>query len=265
MRGIYGEQLDEEGAYAIGRAYVEEFEPRADRGRPRHARARAGDGRGRDRGCRGRRRGRCRPRDGRDRDALFRRRRARPRRRDRGHRLAQSEGVHGHEDRPRAARCRSAASRGCCEVRDRALAATSQGQSLGQVRTEDVYPAFVERVLSFVDVEAIAPLRVVIDAANGMAGAMLPPVLARLPIDAVTCLLRAGRHVSEPRAEPAAAGEPRVHRRQDARGRRGSRRRVRRRRRPVLLRRRHGRVRPGRLRHGAARGVDPREGAAAAR
>jgi phosphomannomutase len=31
------------------------------------------------------------------------------------------------------------------------------------------------------------PLRVVIDAANGMAGAMLPPVLERLPVDAVRC------------------------------------------------------------------------------
>ena len=31
------------------------------------------------------------------------------------------------------------------------------------------------------------PLRVVIDAANGMAGAMLPPVLDRLPVDAVRC------------------------------------------------------------------------------
>jgi phosphomannomutase len=48
-----------------------------------------------------------------------------------------------------------------------------------------VYPRFVERVLSLVDVAAIRPLRVVIDAANGMAGAMLPPVLERLPIDAV--------------------------------------------------------------------------------
>jgi phosphomannomutase len=56
--------------------------------------------------------------------------------------------------------------------------------SLGQVSREDVYPAFVERVLSFVDLDAVKPLRVVIDAANGMAGAMLPPVLARLPIDA---------------------------------------------------------------------------------
>ena len=29
VRGIYGRELDEEGAYAIGRAYVEHFEPRA--------------------------------------------------------------------------------------------------------------------------------------------------------------------------------------------------------------------------------------------
>jgi phosphomannomutase len=36
-----------------------------------------------------------------------------------------------------------------------------------------------------VDVSAIRPLRVVIDAANGMAGVMLPPVLERLPIEAV--------------------------------------------------------------------------------
>ena len=43
-------------------------------------------------------------------------------------------------------------------------------------------------MLSFVDPEAIRPLKVVIDAANGMAGAMLPPVLARLPqLDVVRC------------------------------------------------------------------------------
>src|SRR3990172_7226389 len=57
----------------------------------------------------------------------------------------------------------------------------------GAVRPEDVYPAWVERVLGFVDTSAIRPLHVVIDAANGMAGAMLPPLLARLPIDAVPC------------------------------------------------------------------------------
>ena len=57
----------------------------------------------------------------------------------------------------------------------------------GEVQPKDIWPGFVDKVLSFVDVEAIKPLRVVIDAANGMAGAMLPPVLERLPIDAVRC------------------------------------------------------------------------------
>ena len=43
-------------------------------------------------------------------------------------------------------------------------------------------------MLSFIDVASLKPLRVVIDAANGMAGAMLPPVLERLPmIDVVRC------------------------------------------------------------------------------
>ena len=41
---------------------------------------------------------------------------------------------------------------------------------------------------------------------------MLPPVLERLPIEAVRCYFEPGRHLPEPRAEPAAAGEPRVHR-----------------------------------------------------
>ncbi len=78
---------------------------------------------------------------------------------------------------------------GLLEIRDRALAAfaTPPDRVPGQVREHDVWPAYVERVLSFVDAHAIAPLRVVIDAANGMAGAMLPPVLERIGIDAVRC------------------------------------------------------------------------------
>jgi Tfp pilus assembly protein PilF len=51
----------------------------------------------------------------------------------------------------------------------------------------DIWPAYVDRVLSFAEVPALKPLKVVIDAANGMAGTMLPPVLERLPIDAVRC------------------------------------------------------------------------------
>jgi phosphomannomutase len=76
---------------------------------------------------------------------------------------------------------------GLLEIRDRALSdsAVSEGQSPGHVREEDVFAGYVEKVLSFIDPSAVKPLRVVIDAANGMAGAMLPPVLERLPIDAV--------------------------------------------------------------------------------
>jgi phosphomannomutase len=76
---------------------------------------------------------------------------------------------------------------GLLEIRDRALAVDSDPVRRGTRSTHDVYPAYVERVLSFVDVGAIRPLRVVIDAANGMAGAMLPPVLEQLPIETVRC------------------------------------------------------------------------------
>jgi phosphomannomutase len=51
----------------------------------------------------------------------------------------------------------------------------------GAVEEVDIWPAFVASVLSFVDIDAISPLKVVVDAANGMAGVMLPPVLDRLP------------------------------------------------------------------------------------
>ncbi|HEY1565090.1 MAG TPA: phosphomannomutase/phosphoglucomutase [Gaiellaceae bacterium] len=83
---------------------------------------------------------------------------------------------------------------GLLDVRDRALAAadTSRYQIRsqvrpGQVEPHDIWAAYVERVLSFVDVDAIKPLKVVIDAANGMAGTMLPPVLERLPVETVRC------------------------------------------------------------------------------
>jgi len=76
---------------------------------------------------------------------------------------------------------------GLLDVRDRARKPFGPLARRGDVQAHDIWPEFVEKVLSFVDVAAIKPLKVVIDAANGMAGAMLPPVLERLPIDAVTC------------------------------------------------------------------------------
>src|SRR5205823_4132294 len=78
---------------------------------------------------------------------------------------------------------------GLAEIRERAMSrGRSQGQSPGHVEPYDVWPGYVDRVLSFVDPEAIRPLRIVMDAANGMAGAMLPPVLERLPqVETVRC------------------------------------------------------------------------------
>jgi phosphomannomutase len=78
---------------------------------------------------------------------------------------------------------------GLLDIRTRAtaLSDTPGGQAPGHVEKYDVWPAYVERVLSFVEVEAIKPLRVVIDAANGMGGMMLEPVLDRLPVEAVRC------------------------------------------------------------------------------
>ncbi len=76
---------------------------------------------------------------------------------------------------------------GLLDVRDRALQAFDPPGKRGQAVAKDIWGGFVEKVLSFVDVGAIEPLKVVVDAANGMAGAMLPPVLERLPIEAVRC------------------------------------------------------------------------------
>jgi phosphomannomutase len=78
---------------------------------------------------------------------------------------------------------------GLLEIRDRALSLqdVSGGQTPGRVEKRDVYPGFVDKVLSFIDPSAVRPLRVVIDAANGMAGAMLPPILERLLVEAVPC------------------------------------------------------------------------------
>jgi phosphomannomutase len=76
---------------------------------------------------------------------------------------------------------------GLLDVRDRALEDAKPAGAAGTIEPYDIWPAYVDRVLSFVDVSAIKPLKVVIDAANGMGGTMLPPVLERLPIETVRC------------------------------------------------------------------------------
>jgi len=186
IRGIYPEDLDEAGAYAIGRAYVEEFEPRT-------------IAVGRD----------MRLSSPSMADAVMR-----------GATEAGADvidlGLVGTEmvyyavgeldleggvmvtasHNPKEYTGMKIVRRGALpvggdsglpEIRTRAMSVADRprGQSLGHVRKEDIWPRWVDAVLSFIDADAVKPLRVVIDAANGMAGVMLPPVLERLPIVAV--------------------------------------------------------------------------------
>ena len=184
VRGIYPAELDEEGAYAIGRAYVEQFEPRriaVGRDMRLSSPTMAAET------IRGASEGGA--------DVL-----------DLGMvgtemvyfavgELGLDGGVevtasHNPRDYTGMKIVRRGAlpvggDSGLLEIRDRALAGFRQSTRRGEVSEHDIWPAYVDRVLSFVDVSAVKPLRVVIDAANGMAGVMLPPVLERLPIAAV--------------------------------------------------------------------------------
>jgi phosphomannomutase len=184
VRGIYPTELDEEGAYAVGRAYVEQFEPgRIAVGRDMRLSApsmAAAVIRGATDGGA---------------DVL-----------DLGMvgtemlyfavgELALDGGIevtasHNPKEYTGMKIVRRGAlpvggDSGLMEVRDRALAGFGPSEGRGEATEHDIWPAYAERVLSFVDVAAIRPLRVVIDAANGMAGVMLPPILERLPITAV--------------------------------------------------------------------------------
>ncbi len=53
----------------------------------------------------------------------------------------------------------------------------------GRRRTRDLLDTFAAHVRSFVDVESLAPLRVVADTANGMGGYVLPAVFEPLPLE----------------------------------------------------------------------------------
>jgi phosphomannomutase len=186
VRGLYLDELDEEGAYAIGRAYVEQFGPRRiavghDMRTHSPAMQRATIEGAADGGA----------------DVL-----------DIG--LVGTEMVYfavddlgldggimvtaSHNPKEytgmkivRGGALPVGGESGLLDVRDRALEGFGEVARRGAVEAVDVWPGFVQRAFSFVDVSAIKPLRVVIDAANGMAGTMLPPILERLPIDAVRC------------------------------------------------------------------------------
>src|SRR4051812_17888223 len=65
---------------------------------------------------------------------------------------------------------------GLDRIRDQALAGEfREPERRGERQTRDVLHGFAERCLAFVDVSSLAPLHVVLDGANGMAGVMLAP------------------------------------------------------------------------------------------
>jgi len=75
---------------------------------------------------------------------------------------------------------------GLAEIRDLAVSGHfTEPASKGQVTQRDVTEAYVNHVLSFIDVNKIRPLKVVIDAGNGMAGMIVPRVFQRLPCELV--------------------------------------------------------------------------------
>ncbi len=61
--------------------------------------------------------------------------------------------------------------------------ARAEGVAGGSVRSLDLLSDFGDHVLSFVDVGALRPLKVIADTANGMGGHVVPGVFAQLPFD----------------------------------------------------------------------------------
>lgn len=71
---------------------------------------------------------------------------------------------------------------GLAEIRDLAIAGNFiTPVRKGEVVKRDVLNDYVEHALSFIDISKIKPLKVVIDAGNGMAGMVMPKVFERLP------------------------------------------------------------------------------------
>jgi phosphomannomutase len=77
---------------------------------------------------------------------------------------------------------------GIGELRDLVLSGELDGEAPGGGSAEDVDVAadFREAALAFIDPSNVKPLKVVVDGGNGMAGPMVGPILERLGLDLVT-------------------------------------------------------------------------------
>jgi phosphomannomutase len=79
-----------------------------------------------------------------------------------------------------------AADSGLVEIRDLAASGEAAGaRGSGEAESRDVLPDYAAHCRSFVDTGALKPLKVAIDAGNGMAGKTVPLVFDRLPFDVV--------------------------------------------------------------------------------
>ena len=59
------------------------------------------------------------------------------------------------------------------------------GEHAGSVEEGDITEDYAEHCLNFIDTEGLRPLKIVVDAGNGMAGKMLPPIFETLPFEYV--------------------------------------------------------------------------------
>ena len=53
----------------------------------------------------------------------------------------------------------------------------------GSVERSDIAEDYARHCLAFIDAEGLRPLKIVVDAGNGMAGKMLPPIFEKLPFE----------------------------------------------------------------------------------
>lgn len=75
---------------------------------------------------------------------------------------------------------------GLADIRDLAISGNYvEPGHKGQVIQQDVLDDYVQHALSFIDISKIRPLKVVIDAGNGMAGMMMPHVFEFLPCELI--------------------------------------------------------------------------------
>lgn len=75
---------------------------------------------------------------------------------------------------------------GLADMRDMVLSGEfPPSERKGSVAEVSMLGRYVDHVLGFIDVSTIKPLKVVVDAGNGMAGMTVPPVFDRLPCELV--------------------------------------------------------------------------------